>query len=102
MRRDSISSLVLLRVINSEQEDARQAPFAAFGLNILVYPDSSSGNVTAKEDLMEDTKTQPAPEQNPEEEPVQVIQFADGYMEIFSKTHIAFGSGKSPWSVKES
>lgn len=51
---------------------------------------------------MEDVKTQPTPEEKPEKDPFQVIQFADGYMAIFNKIHIAFGDGKSPGTVKES
>ncbi len=38
----------------------------------------------------------------PEKLPVRVIELVDGYLEIFSETHIAFGCGKAPWPVKES
>jgi hypothetical protein len=47
---------------------------------------------------MDDNKTNSTPEKIP----VRVIQLEDGYVEIFSETHIAFGSGKAPWPVKES
>jgi hypothetical protein len=52
------------------------------------------------EEPMDTTKTQVStPEAQTKDEPIplQVFQFADGYMAIFRK-HIAYGGGKSPYS----
>jgi hypothetical protein len=54
---------------------------------------------------MDQTKPQPStPEMltQPEPQPIQVVQFADGYMAIFSKRHIAFGGGESPYASDSS
>jgi hypothetical protein len=80
----------------TENDELKPSP--QLRLNIQVSSDSRSDNVRAEEDLMEDTKAEPSPVK----EPVQVIQLSDGYIEIFSETRIAFGSGKSPWLIKGS
>lgn len=37
----------------------------------------------------------------PDLEPIQVIQCEDGFVEIFEKNIIGFGTGKAPSQVKE-
>ena len=87
-----------LRVSRTENDDSLR--YAAFR-GVTVVPSKlllGYYGGPCKEGSMDDNKTNSTPEKIP----VRVIQLEDGYVEIFSETHIAFGSGKAPWPVKES
>jgi hypothetical protein len=50
-----------------------------------------------REEFMNDTPCSETPVK-PKRQPVQVLQFADGYLAVFSKTFFEISSGESPHS----
>ena len=52
-----------------------------------------------QEEHMSNDKQDPL--SKPVPQPIEVIQFEDGYIEIFEKNMIGFGSGKAPEAAKQ-